>query len=290
MTQSKKIDARTQVCAVIGNPVEHSLSPAIHNVAFEALDLNYVYTAFKVEDLAAAMSGFRALGNFRGFSVTIPHKVAIMQYLDEVDEVTRNIGSANTVVKEDGILKGTSSDGPGALKALTDYGVEVAGRQALILGSGGAARAIAFTLATSAKPPDITILGVVPDELERLVHELRDKTPACVDGAPFDTRSLKAKVERADIIIHCTPVGMHPKIEETLITRELLRGGQAVFDIVYNPRLTRLLREAESAGCATIPGVEMFVNQAVVQFELWTGQRAPVSVMRKVVEESFGRT
>ncbi|RJP72757.1 MAG: shikimate dehydrogenase [Candidatus Abyssobacteria bacterium SURF_17] len=290
MTQSKKIDARTQVCAVIGNPVEHSLSPAIHNAAFEALDLNYVYTAFKVEDLAAAMSGFRALGNFRGFSVTIPHKVAIMQYLDEVDEVTRNIGSANTVVKEDGILKGTSSDGPGALKALTDYGVEVAGRQALILGSGGAARAIAFTLATSAKPPDITILGVVPDELERLVHELRDKTPACVDGAPFDTRSLKAKVERADIIIHCTPVGMHPKIEETLITRELLRGGQAVFDIVYNPRLTRLLREAESAGCATIPGVEMFVNQAVVQFELWTGQRAPVSVMRKVVEESFGRT
>lgn len=288
MAQSKKIDAKTQLCAVIGNPVEHSLSPAIHNAAFEALDLNYVYTAFKVEDVAAAMSGFRALENFRGLSVTIPHKVAIMQYLDEIDEVTRNIGSVNTVVKEGGTLRGTSSDGPGALKALTDYGIDIGGRQVLVLGSGGAARAVTFTLATSAKPPDLTILGVVPRELERLVRDLRDKTPACIAGENLDKSSLPERVKQADIIIHCTPVGMHPNVDDTLITRDFLRRGQAVFDIVYNPRITRLLTEAEAAGCATIPGVEMFVNQAVVQFELWTGQRAPVNVMRKVVEESLG--
>jgi shikimate dehydrogenase len=287
MAQSRKIDAKTQLCAVIGNPVEHSLSPAIHNAAFEALELNYVYTAFKVEDLAAAMAGFRALGNFRGLSVTIPHKVSIMQYLDEIDEVTRSIGSVNTVVKENGILRGTSSDGPGALKVLMDYGIEIAGRRVLVLGSGGAARAITFTLAMSGRPPDIEILGIVPDELERLVRDLRDKTPACIDGEVFSAPSLRKRLERADLIVHCTPVGMHPKTEQAIVTRELLRREQAVFDIVYNPRVTQLLKEAESVGCVAIPGLEMFVNQAVVQFELWTGQRAPVNVMRKVVEESL---
>ena len=287
MATSRLIDARTQLCAVIGNPVEHSLSPAIHNAAFEALGLNYVYVAFRVEDIAGAVAGLRALENFRGLSVTIPHKVSIMKHLDEIDEVTLNVGSLNTVVKENGVLKGTGSDGPGALKALNDYGVNPAGRHVLVLGSGGAARAIAFTLAMQKQPPEISILGVVPDELEQLVSEIKDKTPACVGGRLLDDETIREKVEAADIIIHCTPVGMHPKTEDTLVPKAMLRSGHVVFDIVYTPRKTRLLEDAESVGCATIPGLEMFVNQAVVQFELWTGQRAPVNVMREVVEKSL---
>jgi shikimate dehydrogenase len=275
------------VCAVIGNPVEHSLSPAIHNAAFEKLGLSYVYVAFKVEDIAAAMTGLRAFGNFRGLSVTIPHKVSIMQHLDEIDEIALNTGSVNTVVNEDGILRGSSSDGPGAIKALADYGVECAGRSVLVLGSGGAARAVAFALAMAERPPDIMILGIIPEELETLVKDVNDKTRACVNGGNLDDGSLKKHVGESDIIIHCTPVGMHPKTDKTLIPKTLLRPEQVVFDIVYTPRETRLLQEAQSVGCTTIPGLEMFVNQAVIQFELWTGLRAPVSVMRNVVEENL---
>jgi len=273
MANSREIDAKTKVCAVIGNPVEHSLSPAIHNAAFEALGLGYVYVAFRVEDIAAAIAGMRALGNFRGLSVTIPHKVSIMEHLDEIDEVARNIGSVNTVLKEGGLLKGSSSDGPGALKALADRGADPAGKRVLVLGSGGAARATTFTLATSERPPEISILGVIPDELDLLVRDLKDKT--------------RKGAAEADIIIHCTPVGMHPKTDDTLVPKELLRPEHVVFDIVYTPRETRLLKEARSVGCKTIPGLEMFVNQAVVQFELWTGKSAPVDVMRKVVEKNL---
>lgn len=287
MTISGRIDARTQVCAVIGNPVEHSLSPAIHNAAFDSLGLNFVYVAFKVEDIAAAIQGFRALGNLRGLSVTIPHKVSIMQHLDQIDEVARNVGSVNTVVQEDGVMKGSSSDGPGAIKALTEYGVEIAGRQVLVLGSGGAARAITFALAMSEQSPAISILSVIPDELERLVRDLKAKTSACVSGQHYDVESIRESAAKANIIINCTPVGMHPKTGETLVPGELLSPEQVVFDIVYTPRETRLLKEAQSVGCKTIPGLEMFVNQAIVQFELWTGQRAPVAVMREVVEKSL---
>ena len=287
MTGSRKIDAKTRVCAVIGNPVEHSLSPAIHNAAFEALGLDFAYVAFSVEDIAGAMAGVRALGNFRGLSVTIPHKLSIMDHLDEIEEVARNIGSVNTVLKEDGILKGSSSDGPGALKALEDRGAAPAGKRVLVLGSGGAARAITFTLATMESPPEISILGVIPDELDRLLRDLKEKTPASVGGCNMDDDSLRKGVGESDIIIHCTPIGMHPKIEDTLVPKELLRPDQAVFDIVYTPRETRLLRDARSVGCKTIPGLEMFVNQAVVQFELWTGKTAPVAVMKSIVEENL---
>jgi shikimate dehydrogenase len=287
MMSNPGIDTKTQLCAVIGNPVAHSLSPAIHNAAFQALGLNYVYVAFKVEDIGGAVAGLRALGNFCGLSVTIPHKVSIMQHLDEIDEMAKNIGSVNTVAKVDGVLKGTTSDGVGALKALTDYGVELRGRKLLVLGSGGAARAVAFTLAMTERPPEIAILGIVREELDRLVNDLKSKTMACVNGTALTRDSLLQSVEAADIIIHCSPVGMYPKTEDTIVPKELLRPEHVVFDIVYNPRRTRLLAEAESVDCTTIPGLEMFVNQAAVQFELWTGQRAPVSVMRKVVEESL---
>lgn len=273
----------TQLCAVIGNPVSHSLSPAIHNRAFRELRLDFVYLAFRVEDVGAAAAGMRALENFRGMSVTIPHKVAILEHLDEVDEVDRQIGSINTVVSEGGRLRGFGTDGPGAHQALAEAGVEVAGRSVLILGSGGAARAIGFDLAHRAAPSSLAILGVIEEELDALARDLAEKTRVDVTAELLTGASLERRIAECRVLIHATPVGMHPREGESLVPPELLHGDLAVMDIVYNPYRTRLLRDAEAAGLAAIPGIEMFVNQAVLQFEAWTGERAPRQVMRQVV-------
>ena len=283
------VNPDTQLCAVIGNPVSHSLSPAIHNRAFQELGLDFVYLAFRVEDVRSAVSGMRALENFRGLSVTIPHKVAIIEHLDEVAEVDAQIGSINTVVNEAGSLRGFGSDGPGARQALVDGGVEVAGEPVLILGSGGAARAIGFDLAHRAAPSSLVILGVVEDELETLVRDLKERTGVNATGELLSDRSLERRIAESRVLIHATPVGMHPREDECLVPPEWMHAELAVMDIVYNPYQTRLLKDAEARGIKTIPGIEMFVNQALLQFEAWTGERAPRQVMKQVVLDHLTR-
>jgi len=283
MRSLRDIGPKTKLCALIGNPVEHSMSPAIHNRAFEELGLDYVYVAFRVEDVGAAIAGMRALQNFCGMSVTIPHKVAVIPHLDEVNAVDRGIGSLNTVLSDGGRLKRFGTDGPGALKALTDAGVRVNGRDVTILGSGGAARAIAFTLATKAKPKTLHLLGVIAPELKKLIGDLKRKTGANVGGALIDPKTLEARLAQTHVLIHCTPIGMHPNVNDSVVPKALLHHDLAVMDIVYNPIKTRLLADAQSRGLTTVSGVDMFVNQAVLQFELWTGKKAPREVMRKVV-------
>ena len=282
------IGPSTKLCALIGNPVGHSMSPAIHNRAFAELGLDFVYVAFRVEDVRAAVTGMRALENFRGLSVTIPHKVSIIRHLDEVAEVDRQIGSVNTVVNDGGRLKGFGSDGPGALKALADAGVRVAGKNVTILGSGGAARAVAFSLAAKAKPAALFLLGVVEPELRALTREIVRKTGARATCALLEPRTLEARLAESQVLIHCTPVGMHPQTRASVVPKALLHRDLAVMDIVYNPLKTRLLADAESRGLKTISGVEMFVNQAVIQFELWTGKKAPWAAMRDVVLKHLG--
>ncbi len=282
------IGPSTGLCALIGNPVAHSMSPAIHNRAFAELGLDYVYVAFRVEDVRGAVAGMRALTSFRGMSVTIPHKVSIIEHLDEVAEVDRGIGSINTVVNDGGRLKGIGSDGPGALKALGDAGVRVAGKNVTILGSGGAARAIAFSLATNAKPAALFLLGVIEPELKALTRDIVRKTGAKATGALLEPNILQRRLAESQVLIHCTPVGMHPKTTSSVVPKSLLHRDLAVMDIVYNPLKTQLLGDAEARGLKTISGVEMFVNQAVIQFELWTGKTAPRDVMRAVVLDHLG--
>ncbi|MBP1729062.1 MAG: shikimate 5-dehydrogenase [Deltaproteobacteria bacterium] len=282
------ISPATRLCAVIGNPVAHSLSPALHNAAFNALGLDFVYVAFRVEDLKSALAGMRALENFRGLSVTIPHKLEVIDYLDEVAEIDRAIGSVNTVISENGRLYGCGTDGPGALKALHDAGVPLAGANILMLGAGGAARAIAFTLARCATPDRLVILDINRQLLDGLTTDLQASTGTAVEGGALDPAMIAARVAAADLIINCTPVGMHPHEEKTLVPAALFRQGQSVFDIVYNPLETRLLREARSRGCSVVSGVEMFINQAVLQFEKFTGTAAPQEIMRRVVLERLG--
>jgi shikimate dehydrogenase len=280
-----RIDASYSVCALFGFPARHSMGPAIHNAAFDKLDLPFVYVAHDVApaDLPAAMAGVRALG-YRGLSVTMPHKVAAMSLVDEVDPVARAIGCINTVVHREGRLIGYNSDGQGALDALQRAGIGTAGRRVLVLGSGGAARAVAMTVALRGRPADLTILGVVDAELAALGRDIADQAGRAVKTGRLEEASLAGAVAGADLLLHCTPIGMTPDTEKSLVPVGLLRPDLSVFDAVYNPRRTRLLRDAASVGCRVVEGMEMFLGQAMVQFELWTGKSAPLETMRAVIE------
>ena len=281
----RSIGTSTQFCCVIGNPVGHSLSPAIHNAAFEHLDLDFVYVACPVEDVKGALAGMRAIGTFRGMSVTIPHKTEVMKHVDEISDVDRSIGSINTVIHEGDKLIGLGTDGAGALKTLVDNGVDIDGKSVLMLGAGGAARAISFTLARDTKLAGLTLLDVDEAVLQGLKKDLEAGTEVAIKAEPSNDASLAAAMASADVVIHCTPIGMHPNVDASLVPPDLFRPGQVIFDVVYTPLETKLLAEARSRGLKAISGVEMFVNQAVLQFEQFTGVDAPAEVMRQVVME-----
>ncbi|MET0515547.1 MAG: shikimate dehydrogenase [Nitrospiraceae bacterium] len=282
-----EIDAQTKLCGVLGNPVEHSLSPAIHNAAFQKLGLNYVYLAFRVESIGEAVKGLRALGNGRGFSITIPHKVTALPFLDEIETTAKQIGAINTIVVENGKLTGHNTDAWGALRALREGHADLTGQRVLMVGSGGAARAIAFALVSGTGIVGLTLLGVDENERRSLAQDLRSKTQLSVEEGPLNDETLRSWIPHCRTLVHCTPVGMSPNGNESCVPARMFSSELTVMDIVYNPRETKLLREAKAAGCRTIQGIEMFLNQAVLQFELWTNQPAPADVMRAVLESRF---
>ncbi|MBA3965348.1 MAG: shikimate dehydrogenase [Nitrospirales bacterium] len=281
------INAQTQLCGLLGNPVDHSLSPAIHNAAFRQLGLNFVYLAFPVQDLEGAVLGLRALGHIRGLSVTIPHKVPVLPLLDSIETTAKYIGSVNTIVKDRGLLVGSNTDASGALQALQQGGVERSGQRVVILGSGGAARAIAFALGVEGKIEHLTLLSVGDQKRTILANDLKAKTPTLLHDASLTPDTLQSALAQAQLLIHCTPIGMSPKVEESCVPKHLLHRDLTVMDIVYNPLNTRLLQDAQAAGCRTIQGINMFLYQAVGQFELWTGEPAPIEVMRNVLTSHF---
>ena len=281
------IDAKTKLCALIGDPVEHSLSPAIHNAAFAETGLNYVYIAFAVKHVEQAIAGMRGFG-LRGLSVTIPHKMAVMAHLDALDPIAEAIGSVNTVVAEpDGRLVGYNTDGQGALQALKAAGAPLDGSQVLLIGSGGAARATAFTLLAQSSIGALTIAGIETAQMERLAEDLRAQSTVDVRTVAADDKTLREVLPQALIVINASPVGMSPNVEATPVEAELLNPEATVFDIVYNPLETRLLKEARAKGCRIVSGVEMFIQQAVAQFELWTAKKAPQECMRRVVMQAL---
>ncbi|MBI5095154.1 MAG: shikimate dehydrogenase [Candidatus Hydrogenedentes bacterium] len=277
-----RIDTATKLCAVIGAPVGHSLSPAMHNAAFEAAGLNYVYVAFHVDDVGACLTGMRALRSFRGMSVTIPHKVAVMPFLDEIDPMAVKVGCVNTIVNHDGRLAGSTTDGLGTLKAFADAGVDLRGKRVLFLGAGGAVRSVAFAFADMAEAAHITILGRDAGKVAALVRDLPAKTRVSVAGGDL-AGDLAQAMAAHDVVAQGTPVGMYPHPDATCVPKELLRPDHVVFDMVYRPLKTRFVKDAEESGCKTILGVEMLVNQAALQFETWTGETAPYAVMREAL-------
>ena len=283
------ISGRTRLCGVIGDPIEHTMSPAMHNAAFAQMRLDYVYVPFKVkkEGLSRAIGGMRGL-NIRGLSVTIPHKVAVIPLLDKLDPLAEKIGAVNTITNDDGVLTGSNTDAGGFLQALLARGIEPKGKKIVILGAGGASRAISFILAERGAHLVILNRLLELDWAEELAGRLSSVFTQEVKALELVEENLSGVLPAADILVNTTSVGMSPNINETPVPAKLLRPGLVVFDIVYNPIKTRLLKEAEAADAETISGVDMFVWQGALAFERWTGQKAPLDLMKREVIKALG--
>ncbi|HEX2047234.1 MAG TPA: shikimate dehydrogenase [Acidimicrobiales bacterium] len=272
--------ASTRLAAVIGSPVRHSLSPAMHNAAFAELGLDWVYLAFDVAPgtVAAAFAGARALG-LGGLSVTIPHKAAALAEVDDVTPVARAVGAVNTVVAQDGgRLLGDNTDGAGFLASLSDEGFDPDGRVCLVVGAGGAARAVVHALAR-AGAREVMVANRTPE---------RGETASAVAGDVGRATSA-GEVVRADLVVNATPLGLAGSTPEDLpVDPTLLRPGQLVLDLVPNPAITPLMRAARQAGCRTAGGLGMLVHQGALAFEQWTGRPAPLGVMRAAAVRALG--
>jgi shikimate dehydrogenase len=262
-----KISGTTEVYGIIGQPVRHSLSPAMHNAAFAARGLDKVYVAFPAPDAAGAVAAIRSLG-LAGASVTIPHKQAVIPELDRVDPVAAQIGAVNTIIRRDHELHGINTDWLGANRALSEA-LELKGATVLILGAGGSARAIGFGLRQAGA--EIILASRTPEKGRALAQQL-----AC-PWVPL----AQAAEQRAAALVNATSVGMSPESEVSPLPAAALAAFPVVMDIVYAPLQTRLLREAAAAGCHCIDGLAMLLYQGAAQFTLWTGQEAPLEIMRQ---------
>ncbi len=254
----------------------------MHNAAFEELNLDFVYLAFRVrtEELRDAIAGARSLG-IHGLNVTMPHKTAVMKHVDELSSTARSIGSVNTILNAGGRLVGYMTDGVGAMNALKENGVDLEGKKLLLLGAGGAAKAIAFHVAQKAK--ELKILNRTVQKAEALAEVLGKKFNKKVSGNPLSSELVKKELEDANILINATSVGMHPDVARSLVDPSWLRPDLCVMDIIYNPLETKLAKDAKSVGAKVVSGIEMLVYQGVASFEIWTSHPAPVKAMREAV-------
>ena len=274
------ISGKTRVCGVIGEPIEHTLSPLMHNAAFEALKLDYVFLAFRVKPagVESAINGMRAL-NIRGLNVTMPHKSTVIKHLDRVDLSAQIVNSVNTILNKENLLFGFNTDGVGAFKALKENGVDLKGRKVLLLGAGGAARAIAYTMAKEAD--ELAVLNRTVKQAQALAKLLEKSFNKKISTGSLSPSDIQSNLQDSDILINATSVGMKPKVEESPVPLKFLRSNLAVMDIVYNPLETKLAKDAKTAGARVVSGVEMLIYQGAASFELWTGKSAPVEVMRQ---------
>ena len=280
------VNGRTKVIGLIGYPVEHTASPPMHNAVFQKLDLDYVYIPFSIppEDLLSAIKAMKTL-NFVGFNVTIPHKKNIIKYLDEVDYHARLVGSVNTVIRENGRFIGYNTDGEGFIKSLEEKGVEVEGKTIFLIGAGGAAWAIAFAM-MERKPRRIFILNRDMDNAEflriRLTMAYRKST---VLTLPHKKQPLKYTLQVTDLLINATPVGMDGESIPFDLEIEHLPPHAVIYDLIYSPPLTPLLKKGRNLGLKVINGVGMLVHQGAISLKMWLGIDPPLDVMKKAVEE-----
>ena len=273
------INGQTKLVGLIGYPVEHSLSPAMHNSAFTALGLNWCYVPLPVppERVGEAIAGLRALG-FVGANVTVPHKEAVMAYLDHVTPEAQAIGAVNTIVVREGLI-GYNTDWQGFLTALSERGFDPQGKRAVVLGAGGAARAVVYALAQAGA--QVTVLNRTLARAQALVQDfasLFPSLPLCF--LPLTPQTLEEQTAEAHLLVNTTPVGLWPEVDQSIWPEDLTFPSHlAVFDLVYNPRQTKLLQQARAAGAKAIGGLGMLVHQGAAAFELWTGEKAPVETM-----------
>ena len=279
-----KIKGSTNIVGLIGHPVEHSFSPPMHNAAFDALGLDYAYVAFDVNpsNLKSAIDGAKSL-NIQGFNVTFPHKIEVMKYLDELDDVANLIGAVNTIDFKN--LKGYNTDGIGAIKAIEEV-TKVKDKDVVVAGAGGASRAISFYLAKYGVQ-SLTILNRNEQKAQNLANDVSESK--LIDNVCYDSiTEIEGYVKNSDILIDTTPLGMDPHIDdEPVVKAEDMHEDLVVFDAVYNPNETVLLKEAIKAGAKPVYGIKMLLYQGAESFEIWTGKKAPIDVMEKALKETL---
>lgn len=277
----------TKLLGLLGHPIKQSYSPFIHNVAAELLNLDYLYMPFDVPtaNLKNAIKGMLALG-IRGFNITIPHKENILPHLNNVSEEASLIGSVNTIVNEMGKLSGYNTDVNGVFESLIQYKEEIAGSQVTVIGSGGSARAVLYTLIRLIKPKRIYLINRTEQRADHLKNYFRDKMKYTgIRTSEFYPHAMVDILNSSKLVVNATPVGMTPKADDTITTiGESFTKGQIVFDLVYNPSKTNLLKLAESRGATTVDGLNMLVHQAAKSFELWTGEKMPIEQVHKSLQ------
>lgn len=267
------ITGKTKVVGVIGHPIEHSMSPPMHNNAYKQLGMDYVYVAFHVmpENIEKLIDSCKAL-DIKGLNVTIPHKTAVIEYLDEIDPTAEKIGAVNTIQFKDGIAKGFNTDGLGAVKSLQKY-TALEGKNVLIIGAGGASRAISFTLLNE-NIASLVIANRSRDNACNLIENIKKHTN--FEGISYiDINDTSEIMDDVDIIINTTPIGMYPNDNvDAPIKTDRINERHVVMDIIYNPLETVFLRQSRLKGAKTINGTSMLINQGLVSFEIFTGREA----------------
>jgi len=270
-----------KIVGLIGYPLGHSISPAMHNAAFQKLGLDFEYELFEVEseELSDAVNGMRAL-HIAGFNVTIPHKENIVTLLDEVTKLPRLIGAVNTVLNQEGKLVGYNTDGPGFIDSLKeDAGFIPQNKNCVVLGSGGAGRAIAIMLA-EANARSVTVADVLEDKAKELASYAGSLLDTKFQAVAVNSAELQKAISSANLLVNSTPLGMHPKVEKSPLSENIVLPSKLlVYDLVYNPSETKLLKAAKAAGCKTCGGLGMLVRQGALAFSIWTGEEAPLDIM-----------
>ena len=281
------ITGKTGLVGIMGDPVEHSLSPPMHNAAFHQLKLDYVYVPFHVKrgNLASAIEGARSMG-IKGLNLTIPHKIEVINYLDELDEAAELIGAVNTVKFTENKAVGYNTDGFGAVNAIEET-TSISGKKIIIIGAGGAARAISFQLLLSGVG-EVLIANRTREKACNLKDDLKERFNTSL-GCLGLNDELEMELKDADVLINTTPVGMHPhQDDEPVVTSAMMNSDLVVNDIVYNPLETGLLREADKAGAHVVHGTKMLIYQGIEAFRIWTGITPPVEVFETALMRELG--
>lgn len=280
------IKGTTQLLGVIGYPVEHSFSPMMHNAAIAHLKADYVYLPFPIhpQNLQPAIAGFSAIG-LRGFNITIPHKQSIIPLLDEVSEVAKAIGAVNTVWQEGDRWLGTNTDAVGFLAPLKSLNKNWAELPAVVLGNGGAARAVVAACAQLGCP-EIWVIGRSPDKLAAFSQSWAASPEIAARLKPANWQQIEDYLPQAGLVVNATPIGMHPDVDASPLSpaqTALIKAGTIAYDLIYTPRPTQFLKQASAVGAIAIDGLEMLVQQGAAALEIWLQQPAPVSVMRQAL-------
>ncbi len=286
MRKQTTLTGKSRVAFLLGCPVEHSLSPAMHNAAFRVLGLDAVYAALEVspERVGAAVETVRS-ASVLGANVTVPHKEAVIAHLDRLDPEAKWLRSVNTLYKREGKLVGASTDGPGFLRALGPHAKKVRGSRVLLVGAGGGSRSVAGAL-VGAGAKRVLVMDLAKDRVENLVRLMRQRRKG-VDAAGVTREEAERGLGDFSLIVQATPVGLHVGDPSPLLLSNARRGALA-FDLIYH-RKTEFQKSAEKKGLVTLDGLGMLLHQGALSFEFWTGKKAPIGIMRKALCEALGR-